>query len=117
MLDSIYSAIDALSVLAPFAIPLAVILGLLIGSFLNVVIYRTPIMMEREWTQFSKEHLGIELADEEKQPFNLRKPDSRCPKCKSPIRVWQNIPILSYVFLGGKCHACKTHISIRYPLI
>ena len=83
MLDSIYSAIDALSVLVPFAIPLAVILGLLIGSFLNVVIYRTPIMMEREWTQFSKEHLGIELTDEEKQPFNLRKPDSRCPKCKS----------------------------------
>ncbi|MBF1298522.1 MAG: prepilin peptidase, partial [Neisseria sp.] len=95
MLDSIYSAIDALSVLAPFAIPLAVILGLLIGSFLNVVIYRTPIMMEREWTQFSKEHLGIELKDEEKQPFNLRKPDSRCPKCKSPIKLWQNIPILS----------------------
>ena len=54
MFDSIYSAIDTLSVLAPFAIPLAVILGLLIGSFLNVVIYRTPIMMEREWTQFSK---------------------------------------------------------------
>ena len=117
MLDSIYSAIDALSVLAPFAIPLAVILGLLIGSFLNVVIYRTPIMMEREWTQFSKEHLGIELTDEETQPFNLRKPDSRCPKCKSPIKLWQNIPILSYVFLRGKCHSCKTAIGIRYPLI
>ena len=117
MLDSIYSAIDALSVLAPFAIPLAVILGLLIGSFLNVVIYRTPIMMEREWTQFSKEHLGIELKDEEKQPFNLCKPDSRCPKCKSPIKLWQNIPILSYVFLGGKCHSCQTAIGIRYPLI
>ncbi len=117
MLDSIYSAINALSVLAPFSIPLAVILGLLIGSFLNVVIYRTPIMMEREWTQFSKEHLGIELTDEEKQPFNLRKPDSRCPECKSPIRFWQNIPILSYVFLGGKCHSCKTAIGIRYPLI
>ena len=117
MLDSIYSAIDALSVLAPFAIPLAVILGLLIGSFLNVVIYRTPIMMEREWTQFSKEHLGIELTDEEKQPFNLRKPDSRCPKCKSPVKLWQNIPILSYILLGGKCHSCKTAIGIRYPLI
>ena len=74
-------------------------------------------MMEREWTQFSKEHLGIELTDEEKQPFNLRKPDSRCPKCKSPIKLWQNIPILSYVFLGGKCHSCKTAIGIRYPLI
>ena len=117
MLDSIYSAIDALSVLAPFAIPLAVIFGLLIGSFLNVVIYRTPIMMEREWTQFSKEHLGIDLTDEEKQPFNLRKPDSRCPKCKSPVKLWQNIPILSYILLGGKCHSCKTAISIRYPLI
>ena len=117
MLNSIYSAIDALSVLAPFAIPLAVILGLLIGSFLNVVIYRTPIMMEREWTQFSKEHLGIELTNEEKQPFNLRKPDSRCPKCKSPVKLWQNIPILSYILLGGKCHSCQTAISIRYPLI
>ena len=117
MFDSIYSAIDTLSVLAPFAIPLAVILGLLIGSFLNVVIYRTPIMMEREWTQFSKEHLGIKLTDEEKQPFNLCKPNSRCPKCKNPVKPWQNIPILSYVLLGGKCHSCKTAIGIRYPLI
>ena len=62
-------------------------------------------------------NLGIDLTDEEKQPFNLRKPDSRCPKCKSPVKLWQNIPILSYVLLGGKCHSCKTAIGIRYPLI
>ena len=109
--------LESLDTLAPFAIPLAVIVGLLIGSFLNVVIYRVPVMMERGWTQFAKEHLQLELTEEEQQPFNLMKPDSRCPKCYAPVKAWQNIPIVSYLMLGGKCGACKTPISIRYPLI
>ena len=109
--------LESLDTLAPFAIPLAVIVGLLIGSFLNVVIYRVPVMMERGWTQFAKEHLQLELTEEEQQPFNLMKPDSRCPKCHAPVKAWQNIPIVSYLMLGGKCGACKTPISIRYPLI
>lgn len=109
--------LESLDTLAPFAIPLAVIVGLLIGSFLNVVIYRVPVMMERGWTQFAKEHLQLELTEEEQQPFNLMKPDSRCPKCHAPVKAWQNIPIVSYLMLGGKCGSCKTSISIRYPLI
>lgn len=103
--------------LAPFAVPLAVVLGLLIGSFLNVVIYRVPVMMERAWTQFSKEHLNLALTEEEQAPFTLSKPDSRCPKCHAPVRAWQNVPVASYLLLGGKCGSCKTHISIRYPLV
>ena len=109
--------LESLDTLAPFAIPLSVVVGLLIGSFLNVVIYRVPVMMERGWTQFAKEHLQLELTEEEQQPFNLMKPDSRCPKCHAPVKAWQNIPIFSYLMLGGKCGSCKTPISIRYPLI
>ena len=108
---------ESLDTLAPFAIPLSVVVGLLIGSFLNVVIYRVPVMMERGWTQFAKEHLQLELTEKEQQPFNLMKPDSRCPKCHAPVKAWQNIPIVSYLMLGGKCGSCKTPISIRYPLI
>ncbi|WP_308023583.1 prepilin peptidase [Neisseria oralis] len=109
--------LESLDTLAPFAVPLAAVLGLVIGSFLNVVIYRTPVMMERGWTQFAKEHLQLGLTEEERQPFNLLKPDSRCPKCHAPVRAWQNIPIVSYLMLGGKCGSCKTPISIRYPLV
>lgn len=101
----------------PFAVPLAVLFGLLVGSFLNVVIYRVPVMMERDWTVFAKEHLGLGLSEAEKQPFNLVKPDSRCPKCYVPVKPWQNIPVLSYALLGGKCSSCKTPISKRYPLV
>ena len=103
--------------LAPFVVPLSAIVGLLIGSFLNVVIYRIPEMMERGWTQFAKEHLNLPLTAEEQTPFGLSKPDSRCPKCHAPVRAWQNVPIVSYLLLGGKCGSCKTPISIRYPLV
>ena len=102
---------------APLVIPISVILGLLVGSFLNVVIYRVPVMMERGWTLFSKEHLGIELTDEEKQPFSLTRPPSRCSKCGNRVRPWQNIPVVSYLLLKGKCGHCHTHISARYPAV
>ena len=105
------------SVYAPFVIPMAVLFGLLVGSFLNVVIYRVPIIMGRGWTVFAKEHLGLELTEEEKQPFNLIKPDSRCPKCRHPVKPWQNIPVVSYLLLRGKCASCHTAISMRYPAI
>lgn len=109
--------LDFLQELAPFAVPLAALFGLLTGSFLNVVIYRVPVMMERGWTVFAKEHLGLALTAEEQQPFNLIKPDSRCPKCHAPVQPWQNIPVVSYLLLGGKCGSCKTPISKRYPLV
>lgn len=102
---------------APFVVYLAALFGLLTGSFLNVVIYRVPVMMERGWTLFAKEHLQLELTDAEKQPFNLLKPDSRCQHCGTPIKPWQNIPVISYILLRGQCGSCQTPISIRYPAI
>ena len=102
---------------APFVVLLAALFGLLTGSFLNVVIYRIPVMMERGWTLFAKEHLQLELTEAEQQAFNLLKPDSRCQHCGTPIRAWQNIPVISYVLLRGQCGSCHTPISKRYPAI
>jgi leader peptidase (prepilin peptidase)/N-methyltransferase len=92
------------------------LLGLLIGSFLNVVIYRLPVMMQRDWRQQAREIL--ELPEEPKQDtFNLILPNSCCPNCGHQIRPRENIPVVSYLFLRGKCAGCKAPISKRYPLI
>lgn len=91
------------------------ILGLLIGSFLNVLVYRLPIMMERQWKTEAAEYL--EQTPPKFEPFDLVKPDSACPHCQSQIRAWQNIPVLSYILLGGKCANCKKPISVRYPVV
>ena len=91
------------------------VLGLLIGSFLNVVIYRLPKLMERQWAAECAELSGQEPAKAE--PFNLLVPRSRCQKCGHSIRWYENIPVLSYLFLRGKCSACATPISLRYPLV
>ncbi|WP_105101629.1 prepilin peptidase [Microbulbifer pacificus] len=99
----------------------AFILGLLIGSFLNVVIHRLPIMMEREYKQdFYSYFEKTPSADEQKQlseTYNLVLPHSHCPKCNTVIKPWQNIPIISYLLLRGKCGHCGTAISKRYPLV
>ncbi len=97
-------------------ITLTTLLGLLVGSFLNVVIFRLPVMMEKDWRKQCHEFLEQEAA-EETEPFNLSFPSSHCPNCQSPIKPWQNIPVLSYLFLKGKCADCSTTISLRYPLI
>ena len=91
------------------------ILGLLIGSFLNVVVYRLPKMMERQWAAECADLAGKEPAPTE--PFNLSVPRSRCPHCGHQIRWFENIPVASYITLGGKCSACKAHIGIRYPIV
>jgi leader peptidase (prepilin peptidase)/N-methyltransferase len=97
---------------------LVAIVGASIGSFLNVVIYRLPIMLERQWKLDAEAYLNIESDQSSKTAaFNLAVPRSACPACAAQIRAWQNIPILSYLFLRGKCYSCKTAISIRYPLI
>lgn len=96
------------------ALTLAV-LGLLVGSFLNVVIYRLPVMMEAQWKREASEYSGIELPEAEK--FNLMVPRSRCQKCGHQIRWFENIPVVSYLSLGGKCSQCKTAISVRYPCV
>ena len=91
------------------------VLGLLIGSFLNVVIHRLPIMLEAQWRAECADLDGKEPAAAEK--FNLLQPRSRCPKCGHQIRWYENIPLLSYLFLRGRCSDCKTRISLRYPLV
>jgi leader peptidase (prepilin peptidase)/N-methyltransferase len=92
------------------------VLGALIGSFLNVVIYRLPVMMQREWRNDCLEFLQQPaVADEER--FNLSVPRSRCGHCGHQIAVLENIPIISYLALRGKCASCKTAISLQYPLV
>ncbi len=93
------------------------ILSLAVGSFLNVVIYRLPVMLEREWKQQCHELLGEEEAEEEEQTFNLMLPASRCRNCEHEITFSENIPIISYLFLKGACSECGTKISPRYPVI
>lgn len=92
------------------------IFGLVIGSFLNVVIHRLPIMLQREWKLQCEEFLEQDSA-KENEPYNLIKPDSNCPHCQHKIRAWENIPVISYIFLRGRCSSCKKPISIRYPII
>jgi len=95
--------------------PSLAILGLLIGSFLNVVIHRLPLMLERGWKLESAELLGVPA--EPQEALTLSTPRSRCPSCGHAIAWYENIPVLSYVWLRGRCSACKTRISPRYPLI
>lgn len=99
------------------------VLGLAIGSFLNVVIYRLPIILEQEWQEQAAELLPdvrrATAAPTQEPParFTLSVPRSACPMCKAPITAWQNIPVLSWLALRGRCAACKHSISPRYPLV
>lgn len=109
--------IELLETSATFFTIGAALLGLMVGSFLNVVIHRLPLMMEREWRSECAMLLGTDVVEESTKKFNLVVPRSRCPTCSHEITALENIPILSYLVLGGKCRACKTPISVRYPLI
>lgn len=91
------------------------LLGLLIGSFLNVVIHRLPRMLERQWAAECAELSGSTVADE--PPFNLIVPRSRCPHCGHTIRWFENIPVLSFLALRGLCAQCHARIDLRYPLV
>ena len=95
---------------------LVLILGLLVGSFLNVVIYRLPVMMQREWRCDCLEFLE-QKAEKPTQTLNLLLPRSRCGNCGHQITALENIPIVSYLALKGQCSSCHTHISIQYPLV
>lgn len=90
--------------------------SLFIGSFLNVVVYRLPVMMERSWSEECRIYLGLK-PHTDLELLNLWLPFSHCPRCKHTIRPWHNIPVLSYLWLRGKCGYCDASISIRYPLI
>jgi leader peptidase (prepilin peptidase)/N-methyltransferase len=99
------------------------ILSLIVGSFLNVVIYRLPIMLERDWRAQAAELLpaAAEAAPPAAQsapdPLTLSTPGSACPSCRAPIKAWQNIPVVSWLLLRGRCAACRAKISLRYPLV
>ncbi|HCO61004.1 MAG TPA: prepilin peptidase [Porticoccaceae bacterium] len=96
---------------------LALILGLLVGSFLNVVIYRLPRQLELGWRHEALDFLGQKEDLEPVAKFNLVYPPSRCPHCENLIKPWQNIPVISYLLLRGRCKACFQPISLRYPAI
>ena len=102
------------------------LVSLAVGSFLNVVIYRLPVMMQNEWQQdcrllledeLPKNQLDANNTDTPPTIFNLAVPASTCPKCSSKIKAWQNIPVISWLILRGKCACCKNPISMRYPSI
>ncbi|UZE11142.1 prepilin peptidase [Pseudomonas sp. B21-053] len=93
----------------------ALVLGLLVGSFLNVVIWRLPKMLEREWRTQAHDVLGLPI-ETPPPTYNLMLPHSQCPHCAQKIRAWENIPVLSYVLLRGRCSNCAAPISKRYPL-
>src|ERR1700675_864926 len=120
-LAAVYSANIALFAASVF------VLGLIVGSFLNVVIYRLPIMLEREWRAQAAEFTpanGPAAADSAaasgeppQAPFSLSTPRSACPICKARISAWQNIPVVSWLALRGRCAKCKIRISARYPVV
>lgn len=91
------------------------IVGLLVGSFLNVVVYRLPEMMKRSWLRDARDALQMEPASAE--PYNLAVPISSCPSCGHAIKPWENVPLLSWLMLRGKCSDCRTPISARYPIV
>jgi len=102
--------------LGAFGSPWALgLIGLCVGSFLNVVIHRLPRMMERAWKQESAELLGVVVPDE--PALSLSKPASRCPHCGHRIRWFENVPLLSWLVLRGRCSACRAPIGVRYPLV
>ncbi len=115
MFDFLMPLSDLLRTEPTFFVTFSVVLGLMVGSFLNVVIHRLPKMMEREWHNNCLELQGKEVPEQPK--YSISKPRSACPHCGHQITALENVPILSYVMLGGKCKGCKAKISIRYPLV
>lgn len=97
-------------------IALAGLFGLVVGSFLNVVILRLPVMMERQWRRQCAEYVDTPM-DENEERFDLISPPSRCPGCGHRIRPWENIPVLGWLMLRGRCSSCSRPISPRYPII
>jgi leader peptidase (prepilin peptidase) / N-methyltransferase len=102
--------------LSPFALALAALpFGLIVGSFLNVVILRLPVQLKNGWRRESEGFLG--LPSQAQEPVTIAKPASRCPSCGAAIKPWHNIPVISYIFLGGKCSCCSQTISLQYPMV
>jgi len=116
-ISQIEATLLEISIIPSVYLPGILILGLLIGSFLNVVIFRLPKMMEQEFREECHAFLAVEEKPESTPKMSLSTPNSTCPACKQPIKPWHNIPVISYLFLKGRCASCNTTISIRYPII
>lgn len=99
----------------PLLLTVVFIFSLIVGSFLNVVIYRLPIMMQRDWQAQARDILELPTVEEE--TFNLSLPRSHCRQCNTPLRFWENIPVVSYILLRGRCSQCGAKISPFYPLV
>jgi len=113
------TTVEALYASPAFLYFITAILGLCIGSFLNVVVYRLPLTLQKEWQSDCCSLLEIEPPEDNSRHkvFNLLFPNSHCPHCDHNIRLWENIPVLSYLILKGKCSGCSQAISLRYPLV
>ena len=114
--------VELLETSQAFLIIASLVLGLLVGSFLNVIIYRMPVILQRDWKRQCSEFLEIDnsLSEDKShslkhEVFNLQQPASHCPHCYHKIKPWENVPLISYIALGGKCSNCKAKISLRYP--
>lgn len=121
-MEIIDSIVFQLSHNSALLITYTLLIGLFVGSFLNVVIHRLPIMLEREWqAQCAELNAGenteADEANAKPERFNLILPRSRCPHCNTLIAAWQNIPVISYLLLRGRCNHCGTKISLQYPLV
>ena len=109
--------LDGLSHSPTFLAFAVLLLGLCVGSFLNVVIYRLPLMLERADRAYCRELLQAPAAAEPEAPLSLWHPASRCPSCRAPIRPWQNVPVFSWLALRGRCASCGAKIPVQYPLV
>ncbi|WP_153099336.1 prepilin peptidase [Paraburkholderia hayleyella] len=117
--DSFAASLSALLGTLPASVLLigAVAFGLIIGSFLNVVVHRVPIMLERAWRADISELTGQPAGETPTGRYNLWLPRSACPHCAHTLKAWENIPLLSYVLLRGRCSHCHARVSLRYPLL
>jgi leader peptidase (prepilin peptidase)/N-methyltransferase len=114
----VYIFIEFLQAQPIFYLFFVFLIGLAVGSFLNVVIVRLPIMIEKGWREECCNFLDLDSPNtEQKERFNLIRPFSHCPSCKQKIKIIENIPVLSYLYLRGKCSNCKEKISLRYPIV
>ena len=110
------SLLDGLGHSPGFLAFAVLLVGLCVGSFLNVVIHRLPLMLERDWRRECRSLLALEAAPED-APLSLVRPASRCPSCQAPIRARHNIPVVSWLWLRGRCASCRAPISVQYPLV
>ena len=117
MFDFLLPLSDLLKTEPLFFVVFSTIIGLMVGSFLNVVIHRLPRMMENTEKAYVAEAYGVQPATPLPTKYNIVTPRSACPHCGHQITALENIPIISYFILGGKCKGCKAIISLRYPLI